>query len=148
MRDAQIIEDGLTRLADRGIDIRLPLLEKFLAAFSDRRAAFLNLDAGSRRITDETLQMLYGQACEESWVWPMVAELVATHRHYGALARAEYDQFIDLTVDEVKIGNGAAWTQRDQDVWDRHAKALKDIVARAMAEWDHALRPHGDQFSG
>ena len=42
-----------------------------------------------------------GLARGEGWVWPLVAELVFTHRSYGALPIAEYDAFIDMTVDAV-----------------------------------------------
>src|SRR3546814_17843576 len=95
------MEASLAAVADAGVDIRHALFDRFFAAFPDRRASFMILDASSRRMTDETLQMMLGLAKGESWVWPLVAELVFTHRAYGALPIEEYDAFID------KIGSAS-----------------------------------------
>lgn len=137
--DAALMEAGLAAVADAGVEIRHALFERFLAAFPHRRAAFLNLDAASRRMTDETLQILYGLAAGEGWVWPLVAELVVTHRNYGALATEEYDAFIDMTVTELAAAAGAAWTADSAAAWARQAAALKEMVRRAAAEWAAAL---------
>ena len=74
--DAATMEASLIAVAEAGIDIRHALFERFLAAFPERREAFLNLDAASRRMTDETLQAMLGLATGEGWVWPQIAELV------------------------------------------------------------------------
>ena len=140
--DAAPIEASLTAVADAGIDIRHALFDRFLAAYPARRAAFLNLDAASRRMTDETLQILYGLAQGETWVWPLVAELVATHRNYGALPMAEYDAFIDLAIDELGRAAGASWTVAAAAAWARQGEALKAMVRRAAAEWQSAM-PEG-----
>ena len=105
MSDAASMEASLIAAADA--DIRLPLFERFFAAFPERRASFISIDAASRRMTDETLEMMLGLAKGEGWVWPLVAELVFTHRSYGALPIAEYDAFIDMTVDELGKAGGA-----------------------------------------
>src|SRR3546814_328939 len=102
------MEASLAAVADAGVDIRHALFDRFFAAFPDRRASFMIVDASSRRMTDETLQMMLGLAKGESWVWPLVAELVFTHRAYGALPIEEYDAFIGMTVEELsKIGRAS-----------------------------------------
>ena len=83
--DVHLMEQSLIALADTGTEIRHALFDRFFAAFPDRRATFYNLDAASRRMTDETLQMMFGLASGASWVWPLVAELSYTHRAYGRL---------------------------------------------------------------
>ena len=139
--DARWMEENLLILAEQHIDIRHLLFEKFLAAFPHRRVAFLNLDAASRRMTDETLQMLFGLAQGEDWVWSMVAELVATHRNYGALPIEEYDIFIDMVVTEISQACDGAWTVMHSEAWDRQAKALKQLVRKATQDWDQVMRP-------
>jgi hypothetical protein len=71
----------------------------------------------------------------------MVAELVATHRNYGALPIAEYDIFIDMVITEMSHASEGAWTVMHAEAWNRQAKALKQLVRRATGEWDQALRP-------
>lgn len=137
--DAALMEASLMAVADAGVDIRHALFDRFLAAFPHRRAAFLNLDAASRRMTDETPQILYGLAAGEGWVWPLVAELVVTHRNYGALTSAEYDTFIDLTIAELAAAAGAVWSAETAAAWARQAAALKAMVRRADAEWAAAM---------
>src|SRR3546814_17398677 len=102
------------------------------------------LDASSRRMTDETLQMMLGLAKGESWVWPLVAELVFTHRAYGALPIEEYDAFIDMTVEALGAAAGAAGTAETGTAWQRHAEALKAMTRQASAGREHA-RPTGWQ---
>lgn len=128
-------------------DIRLPLFERFFAAFPERRASFISIDAASRRMTDETLEMMVGLAKREGWVWPLVAELVFTHRSYGALPIAEYDAFIDMTVDELGTAAGAAWTSEAASAWQRHADALKAMIRKARAEWKSAMPAGAPQLA-
>jgi len=137
MSDAASMEASLIAVADA--DIRLPLFERFFAAFPGRRASFISIDAASRRMTDETLQMMFGLAKGEGWVWPLVTELVHTHRAYGPLPIAEYDAFIDMTVVELGIAAGAAWTAGCAASWQEQAEALKAMIRRARAEWQVAL---------
>ncbi|PAL22429.1 globin [Sphingopyxis sp. GW247-27LB] len=137
--DAALMEASLMAVADAGIDIRHLLFERFLAAYPERRPAFLNLDAASRRMTDETLQILFGLAAGEGWVWPLVAELVVTHRNYGALPADEYDAFVDLTIDELGRAAGTAWTVAHAAAWRRQGEALKAMIRRALAEWRSAM---------
>ena len=136
---AEVMEASLTRLADTGVELRHGLYQRFFAAYPERVAAFLCPDATSRRMTDETLQILYGLACEEDWVWTLVAELVATHRSYGDLPLAEYDGFVDLLVEELGQTLGAQWTPNCAAVWQRQAARLKAMIAKARADWDRVL---------
>jgi hypothetical protein len=139
MTEVAAMEASLAAVADAGIDIRHALFDRFFAAFPDRRASFMVVDASSRRMTDETLQMMFGLAKGEGWVWPLVAELVFTHRAYGPLPIAEYDAFIDMTVAELGAAAGTAWNAEAAAAWQRHADALKAMIRRARAEWESAM---------
>ena len=133
------MEATLVLLAERNIEVRHGLYERFFAAFPARRAAFLCPEATSVRMTDETLQMLHGLASDETWVWPLVAELVVTHRAYGALPLREYDAFVDMVVAELEAALGADFTPEQQAAWLIQARALKTMIAKAQAEWDLVL---------
>lgn len=137
--DAAWLEESLLALADQETDIRGPLFDQFFAAFPERRPAFLNLDAASRRMTDECLQMLYGLASGEGWVWPLVAELVATHHNYGVIPMTEYDGFIDATIEQLAAAHGEGWTADHAAAWGRQADALKKMVREATAGWAQAM---------
>src|SRR3546814_20534322 len=128
------MEASLAAVADAGVDIRHALFDRFFAAFPDRRASFMILDASSRRMTDETLQMMLGLAKGESWVWPLVAELVFTHRAYGALPIEAYDAFIDMTVEELGAAADAAWTDETGTAWQPNAPSLKAKINRKSSE--------------
>ncbi len=136
------MEATLVFLAERNIELRHGLYERFFAAFPARRAAFLCPEATSVRMTDETLQMLHGLASDETWVWPLVAELVVTHRAYGALPLREYDAFVDMVVEELEEALGADWTRDQADAWQEQAAALKTMIGKAQAEWDQ-VSPRG-----
>jgi hemoglobin-like flavoprotein len=137
--DAALIEASLVRLAELGIELRHNLFAQFFAAFPERQAAFLCPEATSVRMTDETLQILYGLALDEAWVWPLIAELVATHRSYGELPQAEYDAFIDLTLEELAEALGPDWTKPCAAAWNRQAVRFKALIAEAAAEWSRVL---------
>lgn len=145
--DAALMEASLIAAADAGIDIRHNLFERFFAAYPARRASFISVDAASRRMTDETLQMMFGLAQGEGWVWPLVAELVFTHRNYGALPIAEYDAFIDMTVEELGLAAGAVWSAACASAWQRNAEALKAMIRQARAEWATAMPAGAPQIA-
>ncbi len=145
--DAAAMEASLIAAADAGIDIRHNLFERFFAAYPARRASFISVDAASRRMTDETLQMMFGLAQGEGWVWPLVAELVFTHRNYGALPIAEYDAFIDMTVEELGLAAGPAWTAACASAWQHNADALKAMIRQARAEWATAMPAGAPQIA-
>ena len=144
-RDVPSMEASLAASAD--VDIRLPLFERFFAAFPERRASFISVDAASRRMTDETLEMMLGLAKGEGWVWPLVAELVFTHRSYGALPIAEYDAFIDMTVAQLGDAAGDAWTAEAALAWQRNADALKAMIRKARAQWKAAMPAGAPQLA-
>lgn len=137
--DAALMETSLAAVADAGIDIRHALFDRFFAAYPERRANFMVVDASSRRMTDETLQMMFGLAKGERWVWPLVTELVHTHRAYGPLPIGEYDAFIDMAVAELGVAAGAAWSVDCAAAWQARADELKVMIRRARAEWQDIL---------
>ena len=137
--DAALIEASLVRLADRGIELRHGLYERFFAAYPARRADFLCPEATSVRMTDETLQMIHGLAAEESWVWPLVAELSYTHRAYGRLPFGEYEAFVDLTVTELAGALGDDWSRAEDAAWRRQAERLKAMIGQAQTDWERVL---------
>jgi len=137
--DAALIEATLVRLAERGIELRHGLYERFFAAYPARRADFLCPETTSVRMTDETLQMMYGLAAEESWVWPLVAELSYTHRTYGQLPFEEYEAFVDLTVATMADALGDDWGAAEAAAWGRQAERLKSMIAKAQNDWERVL---------
>lgn len=141
--DKALIERNLAVLADCGEELRIGLFERFFAAFPDRQATFLNADAASHRMTDETLQMMHGLAGGESWVWPLVAELVFTHRSFGDLPWAEYEAWLEMTVDEVLRLTGEDREGPTANAWRRQAKTLEATILRARTEWEEAMPKRG-----
>jgi hypothetical protein len=139
--DAELIEQTLLALAGREESLRDMVFARFFAAWPERRASFLTPAITARRMADETLQLLYGLALGEDWVWPHIADLVDLHRAYGRLATAEYDSFIALVVDEACALGGAGSEARA--AWGRQETALGLLVSRASAEWERALPRHG-----
>jgi hypothetical protein len=139
LSDTELIEASLLRLAELGIELRHGLFKRFFAAFPERQSAFLCPEATSVRMTDETLQIMYGLALDEPWAWPLIAELVDTHRMYGSLPLAEYDGFIDLTLEELAGSLGPDWTQPCAAAWGRQAARFKTLIAEATADWNRIL---------
>lgn len=137
--DSELIEADLLALAEQGIELRHALYARFFAAHPERRSAFLCPEATSVRMTDETLQILHGLATDADWVWPLIAELVGTHRSYGTLPLAEYDSFIDLTVATLGDALGPSWSVTSAASWKRQAARFKRLVADATAEWDRII---------
>jgi hemoglobin-like flavoprotein len=137
--DADLIEASLLALAETGIELRHELYARFFAMFPGRQSAFLSTEATSVRMTDETLQIMYGLAAGEGWAETLIAELVGTHRMYGTLPLAEYDAFIDLTVAVLGAALGSDWSEDMQAAWGRQAERFKALVAGATADWDRLL---------
>ena len=136
---AALMEQSLLKLAASGVELRHGLYERFFAEFPARRADFLCPEATSIRMTDETLQMMYGLAAGESWVWPLVAELSYTHRAYGKLPIAEYDAFVDMTVAQLAAILGDDWSEAEAKAWSAQAERLKVLISKAQAEWEQVL---------
>jgi hemoglobin-like flavoprotein len=137
--DAALIETSLVKLAERGIELRHGLYERFFAAYPARRADFLCPEATGVRMTDETLQMMHGLASDESWVWPLVAELSYTHRAYGRLPFEEYEAFVDLTVTTMADALGDDWSEAQAAAWGRQAERLKAMIHKAQTDWERVL---------
>lgn len=137
--DAALIEASLLALAESGTEVRHRLFDRFFEAYPARRKDFLAREATTIRMTDETLQILYGLAGEESWVWPLVAELVATHQNYGHLPLEEYDAFVDLLIAELAEVLAEQWSAPTAAAWQRQSERLKAMIAKASAEWDRVL---------
>ena len=121
--DVELMEASLVAAAEAGIEIRHRLFERFFEAYPGRRATFYNLEASGQRMTDETLQMMFGLAGEEKWVQPLVSELTFTHRNYGALPMEEYRVFIDMTVEELR-GDGDEPKLTAESLADRIGESL------------------------
>lgn len=140
--DVELMESSLAAAAD-GPELRHALFTRFFAAFPERRASFINADAASRRMTDETLEMMLGIAKdEEVWVWPLVAELVFTHRSYGRLPWNEYEAWIAMTIDVLGEAAGAAWSAETDAAWRRCGERLKEMILEAREGWDRAMPGH------
>lgn len=127
----EAMDESLAALADREIDYPALLFDRFLAAFPGERAKFLNLAAARTRMSDETLQMLYGIASGERWVDTAVADFVDLHRNYGTIDLAVYCGFVDLAVETLAIAAGDAWTDTAASGWERAAGVLKSKILRA-----------------
>jgi hypothetical protein len=141
--DADLMETSLIALADSGVELRHPLFARWFAAWPDRRATFLNVDAASRRMTDETLEMMLGLAKgEELWVRPLVDELAFTHRSYGRLPWVEYESWIDLTI--VVLGElaEATWNAETKAAWERQGQRLTLLIIAARDAWDRVMPGH------
>ncbi len=137
--DAELMEASLAAAAE-GPELRHALFARFFNAFPDRRASFINLDAASRRMTDETLGMMLGIAKgEENWVWPFASEMVATHINFGPLPAQEFLAWIDLTIDTLGEAAGAAWCAECEAAWRRSGERLKTMILEAREGWDRAM---------
>ncbi len=135
--DADLIEVSLVALAGREADMRALLFDRFFARYPARRDLFLHVSATSVRMTDETLQWMYGLAGDKKWVWAQVCELVFNHRNYDQLHAAEYAAFIDLAIGALRDTIGG-WDDATEAAWRRQADALNALVDRAMREWTDA----------
>lgn len=142
MTDADLMEASLIAADGREGDMRAALFERFFAVYPERRAIFVHVDATAVRMTDEALQWMLGLASGAGWVWGQVAELVYQHRNYGQLAQAEYDLFVDLTVEELGRVADDSWTPECAAAWTRAAADLKRMVGRAIAEWTASPLPY------
>ena len=131
MTDAELMEENLLSIAEQDVHLRDTLFARFFEIYPDRRALFYSEEAAQPRMLNETLDMLYGLASDEKWVWFQIASLVYNHRNYGDFAQAEYDQFVDLTVDAIGAASGDSWTEAHKAAWARQATKLKEMIAKA-----------------
>lgn len=137
MDAAALMEASLAAAADT--DLREAIFARYFAAYPDRRAIFYNLEVSSRRMTDETLGMMLGLAQDERWVTPLANELMFTHRNYGAVPTAEYDAFIDMTIDALAEAAGSVWTSDCDAAWRIQAARLKLVIRGAREGWAEVM---------
>ncbi len=131
MTDAELMEQNLLAIAENGTNLREAIFVHFFADYPERRALFYSEDAAQPRMMNETLDMLYGLATDEKWVWFQIASLVYNHRNYGDFPQAEYDRFVDLTVEAIGGASGKTWTAPHAEAWSRQACKLKSMIAKA-----------------
>lgn len=136
-QDAQCMEQTLKALADKDDPLRIELFDRFFQEFPARRADFIAFEASSRRMTDETLQLLYAHATGAHWLWTQTADLVDLHRAYGAIPDREFDRFIHLTAQTVCDLAQASAAERE--AWNRQADSLQRLVRKARADWEIAF---------
>jgi hemoglobin-like flavoprotein len=129
LSDVAAMEQTLVAIADAEIDIAPALFDRFFAAFPEHRAAFYNLDAARARMTNETLEAIYGLASDEHWVATTVTNFVDLHRNYGTYSAELYAAFIDMTVDTLAEAVGLQWTGRSEAAWRAQATRLKTMIA-------------------
>ena len=135
--DAGLIEASLIALDGREAAMRAQLFDRFFARFPEREAIFIHVSASSVRMTDETLQWVYGLAQGKKWVWAQICELVFNHRNYDQLHAAEYAAFVDLAIDALRDTIGG-WDEATETAWRGQAETLKGLIERAMREWTEA----------
>lgn len=140
--DTELMEASLSATAEEP-ELRHALFARFFEAFPERRASFVSVEAASRRMTDETLEMMLGIAKgEENWVWPLAAELAFTHRSYGRLPWNEYEAWIAMTIDVLGEAAGDAWSDETEAAWRRCGERLKAMILEAREGWDRVMPGH------
>ena len=143
LSDAEYMEASLAAAADAPQELRYALFARFFEAFPERRASFINVDAASRRMTDETLGMMLGIARqEENWVWPLASEMAANHMGYGDFPWPEYEAWIAMTIDVLGEAAGATWSDETDAAWRRCGERLKEMILEAREGWDRAMPGH------
>ncbi len=125
--DLALMEASLVAVGER--DLRPAIFDQFFAAYPHHRAAFLNLEASSGRMINETLEMMMGLAEDAKWVEVTIVNFVDLHRNYGAFPVADYDAFIDMAVNSVADAAGKEWTSPVASAWARQATRLKQMIA-------------------
>lgn len=145
--DAALMEESLVAVADSGVEIRDTVFDRFFAAFPDHREAFLSVETTARQMTEETLEMLYGLAQGESWVWPRIADLVYEHQAYGDPGLREYGGFVRLLIEELGNAAGDGWTAACEGAWIRQAEKLEEMIGEAIDQWAEAM-PQGGIIGG
>jgi hypothetical protein len=129
--DAALMEASLLTIADEA-DIPSLSFNRFFAVYPHRRPLFYNFEAATPRMSNETVEMLIGLASDAGWVWYQIAALVHNHRNYGPLGLAEYDCFVDCTIEALREAAGDRWSEAYEQAWRRQGMRLKDLIAKAF----------------
>jgi hypothetical protein len=119
------------------------VFDRFLTAYPDEAARFINVDAAVLRMTDETFVLLHGLASGEDWAAGSAAHWVDLHRNYGAIASARYRAWTALCLAELERVSGALW-QEAQPGWAAAACAL-DALLVAENERGQGISHPADQ---
>jgi hypothetical protein len=120
------MEASLAAVGDH--DLRGPVFETFFEQFPQHKPAFLNLEASSGRMINETLEMMLGLAEDARWVKVTLENFVDLHRNYGAFPAIDYASFIDLLLDHVAKAAGDGWTTEAAAAWGAQAARLKGLI--------------------
>lgn len=131
MNDAESMMAGLSAIGDADIDIVPIVFEWFFAAYPEHRAAFINIDAASGRMTNETIEALIGLATDEYWVPTTIINFVDLHRNYGNYAASLYAAWIDIVIDVIRESAGDQWHPSHETAWQRQAKRLVTMIEAA-----------------
>ncbi len=124
--DLALMEASLLAVGET--DLRPLIFDQFFETFPHHRPAFLNLEASSGRMINETLEMMMGLAEDAKWVEVTIVNFVDLHRNYGAFPAADYDEFIDLTLICLANAAGSGWTGDVDRAWSHHAATLKSMI--------------------
>lgn len=103
------------------------VFERFLTAYPDEAARFINVDAAALRMTDETFVLLHGLASGEGWAAGSAAHWVDLHRNYGSIASARYCAWTALCLAELERVSGALWLAA-QPGWSAAASVLDALL--------------------
>lgn len=125
------MEKSLLAIGQTGIDIAPKLFERFLAAFPEQRVAFTNLEAAMGRMTNETVEALFGLANLEHWVPVTITNFVDLHRNYGEIPLKQYASFVDMVVDALAQAAGHGWSPAQEAAWRMQAQRLNGMIAEA-----------------
>lgn len=120
------MEASLATVGD--YDLRGPVFESFFERFPQHKPAFLNLEASSGRMINETLEMMLGLAEDARWVKVTLENFVDLHRNYGAFPAIDYAGFIDLLLDHLAKAAGEDWTAEAATAWGAQAARLKGLI--------------------
>ena len=134
------MEASLCALGDT--DIRPALFDHFFEAFPDQRPAFINLDAASARMTNETIEAMMGLAEGAPWVETTIVNFVDLHRNYGAIPHDHYSAFVDMTVGAMAGAADPPWSSAETRVWHDYGAKLKSMIEKACL----ARPPHDSLF--
>lgn len=122
------MERNLAAIADMAALSRR-IFDRFLAAYPDERARFINIDAAVLRMTDETFVLLHALASGASWAPGSAAHWADLHRNYGPITNARYADWTRLCVAELAAAT-ADWPASAPG-WDAAAARLDALLAAA-----------------
>ena len=131
MNDADSMIACLSAIGDADIDIVPIVFERFFATYPQHRAEFINIEAASGRMTNETIEALVGLATDEYWVPTTIINFVDLHRNYGSYNASLYAAWIDIVIDVVRESTGDNWHPSHEAAWQRQAKRLVTMIDKA-----------------